>query len=111
MTNSNLYSILIDKKGVGIKSHSLICKGGVMESKVKELLDDKIKDLNLFVSSVYYSNEEGIKTLNIELDSNEVIDVNKITEATKIINPIMDDNNLCDDIDVLDIHSKEKGDE
>lgn len=82
-----------------------------MESKVKELLDDKIKDLNLFVSSVYYSNEEGIKTLNIELDSNEVIDVNKITEATKIINPIMDDNNLCDDIDVLDIHSKEKGDE
>ncbi len=82
-----------------------------MESKVKELLDDKIKDLNLFVSSVYYSNEEGVKTLNIELDSNEVIDVNKITEATKIINPIMDDNNLCDDIDVLDIHSKEKGDE
>lgn len=82
-----------------------------MESKVKELLDDKIKDLNLFVSSVYYSNEEGIKTLNIELDSNEVIDVNKITEATKIINPIMDDNNLCEDIDVLDIHSKEKGDE
>ena len=81
-----------------------------MESKVKELLDDKIKDLNLFVSSVYYSNEEGIKTLNIELDSNEVIDVNKITEATKIINPIMDDNNLCNDIDVLDIHSKEKGD-
>ena len=82
-----------------------------MESKVKEMLDDKIKDLNLFVSSVYYSNEEGVKTLNIELDSNEVIDVNKITEATKIINPIMDDNNLCDDIDVLDIHSKEKGDE
>ena len=82
-----------------------------MESKVKELLDDKIKDLNLFVSSVYYSNEEGIKTLNIELDSDEVIDVNKITEATKIINPIMDDNNLCNDIDVLDIHSKEKGDE
>ena len=81
-----------------------------MESKVKELLDDKIKDLNLFVSSVYYSNEEGIKTLNIELDSNEVIDVNKITEVTKIINPIMDDNNLCNDIDVLDIHSKEKGD-
>ena len=82
-----------------------------MENRVKELLDDKIKDLNLFVSSVYYSNEEGVKTLNIELDSNEVIDVNKITEATKIINPIMDDNNLCEDIDVLDIHSKEKGDE
>ena len=81
-----------------------------MESKVKALVDDKIKALVLFVSSVYYSTEEGVKTLNIELDSEEIIDVNKITEATKIINPIMDDNNLCNDIDVLDIHSKEKGD-
>ena len=81
-----------------------------MESKVKALVDDSIKDLGLFVSSVYYSTEEGVKTLNIELDSEEIIDVNKITEATKIINPIMDDNNLCNDIDVLDIHSKEKGD-
>lgn len=81
-----------------------------MESKVKALVDGNIKDLGLFVSSVYYSTEEGVKTLNIELDSEEVIDVNKITEATKIINPIMDDNNLCNDIDVLDIHSKERGD-
>jgi hypothetical protein len=80
-----------------------------MENKVKALVDDKIKDLNLFISNIYYSTEEGIKTLNIELDSSEVIDVNKITEATKIINPIMDDNHLCDDVDVLDIHSKEKG--
>ena len=81
-----------------------------MEDKVKSLVDNKIKDLNLFVSSVYYSTLDGVKSLNIELDSNEVIDVNKITEATKIINPIMDENNLCNDIDVLDIHSKEKGD-
>ena len=81
-----------------------------MEEKVKVLVDGSIKDLGLFVSSVYYSTEEGVKTLNIELDSNEIIDVNKITEATKIINPIMDDNNLCNDIDVLDIHYKEKGD-
>ena len=82
-----------------------------MKEKVKKLVDDNIKDLGLFVSDVYYSTEEGIKTLNVELDSDEVIDVNRITEATKIINPIMDENNLCDDIDVLDIHSKEKGDE
>lgn len=81
-----------------------------MKEKIKTLLDDEIKSLNLFVSDVYISNEEGIKQLNIELDSDEVIDVNKITEATKIINPIMDDNNLCNDIDVLDIHSKVKGD-
>ena len=82
-----------------------------MKDKVKELIDPIIKSLDLFVSDVYYSNEEGVKTLNIELDSDTVIDVNRITEATKLINPVMDDNNLCDDVDVLDIHSKEKGDE
>ena len=81
-----------------------------MKDKVKELIDPVVGSLELFVSDVYYSNEEGVKTLNIELDSDTIIDVNRVTEATKIINPIMDDNNLCDDIDVLDIHSKEKGD-
>ena len=43
--------------------------------------------------------------------SDSVIDVEKITLATKIINPILDKTNLLDDIDVLDIHSKEKGEE
>ena len=82
-----------------------------MKDKVKKLIDSVVESLELFVSDVYYSNEEGVKTLNIELDSDNVIDVNRITEATKLINPVMDDNNLCDDVDVLDIHSKEKGDE
>ena len=83
-----------------------------MKEKVKTLVDDAIKDLDLFVSDVYYSTEEGVKTLNVELDTlnKEAIDVDRITAATKIINPIMDENNLCNDIDVLDIHSKEKGD-
>ncbi len=81
-----------------------------MKDKVKQLVDPVIKSLGLFVSDVYYTDEEGVKTLNIELDSDTIIDVNRVTEATKIINPIMDDNNLCNDIDVLDIHSKEKGD-
>ena len=80
-----------------------------MKDKVKELIDPIIESLDLFVSDVYYSNEEGVKTLNVELDSDTVIDVNRITEATKLINPVMDSNNYCEDIDVLDIHSKEKG--
>ena len=81
-----------------------------MKDKVKELIDPIIESLDLFVSDVYYSNEEGVKTLNVELDSDTVIDVNRITEATKLINPVMDSNNYCENIDILDIHSKEKGD-
>lgn len=87
-----------------------LVEGGTMEEEIKSLISDAVKDLNLRVSSVYDSNEEGVKTRNIELDSDEVIDVEKITLATKIINPILDKTNLLNDVEVLDIHSKEKGD-
>ena len=82
-----------------------------MEEKIKSLISDAISELGLSVSGVYDTNEEGVKTRNIELDSDSIIDVEKITLATKIINPILDKTNLLDDIDVLDIHSKEKGEE
>ena len=43
-----------------------------MKDKVKKLIDPVVESLELFVSDVYYSNEEGVKTLNIELDSDNV---------------------------------------
>ena len=81
-----------------------------MKRQVQELLNDSIKDLNVFVDDAFISEEEGKKVYNIVLDSEEVIDLNKITEASRIINKIMDtNNNLPKDIDELDIYSKEKG--
>lgn len=82
-----------------------------MKEKVIEKVNPAIEELNMFVSDVYVSTEENIKNLNIELDSDEVIDVNRITEASKIINPIIDELDLIDGEYILDIHSKEKGDE
>ena len=82
-----------------------------MKEKVKNALDAKILDLGMFVTDVYMSTEEGDKTLNVELDSDDVIDVTRITEASKIINPIIDELDLVDGEYVLDIHSKVKGDD
>jgi ribosome maturation factor RimP len=81
-----------------------------MKEQVQELLNESIKDLNVFVDDAFISEEEGKKVYNIVLDSEEVIDLNRITEASRIINKIMDEkNNLPKDIDELDIYSKEKG--
>ena len=81
-----------------------------MKKQVQELLNDSIIDLNVFVDDAFISEEEGKKVYNIVLDSEEVIDLNKVTEASRIINKIMDENNnLPKDIDELDIYSKEKG--
>lgn len=82
-----------------------------MKKKVANLVDEAIKDLNVFVDDAYLDSEEGKKIFNIVLDSNEVIDLNRITEASRIINKIMDENSsLLEDADELDIFSKEKGD-
>ena len=82
-----------------------------MKKQVQELLNDSIKVLNVFVDDAFISEEEGKKVFNIVLDSSEVIDLNRITDASRIINKIMDNNgSLLEDIDELDIYSKEKGD-
>lgn len=80
-----------------------------MKSKVSTLVDESIKELNVFVDDAFISEEEGKKIFNIVLDSDEVIDLNRVTEASRIINKIMDDSSLLGDTDELDIYSKEKG--
>ena len=82
-----------------------------MKEKIKELVDESVKELNVFVDDSFLSTEEGRKVLNIVLDSDEIIDLNRITDASRIINKIMDAHeDLLQDCDVLDIYSKEKGD-
>ena len=81
-----------------------------MKEKISELVDESIKELNVFVDDAFTSTEEGKKIFNIVLDSEEVIDLDKVTAASRIINKIMDEHNdLLDDADELDIYSKEKG--
>lgn len=81
-----------------------------MKEQVAKLVDKEIESLNVFVDDAFVSTEEGKKLFNIVLDSEEVIDLNKITEASRIINKIMDDHEeVLGDIDELDIYSKEKG--
>ena len=83
-----------------------------MKEQMKELLDESIKDLNVFVDDAFISEEEGKKVFNIVLDSEEIIDLNKITDASRIINKIIYSNeDLLQDADELDNYSKEKGDD
>ena len=81
-----------------------------MKETVANLVNEEIKELNVFVDDAFISEEEGMKLFNIVLDSEEVIDLNKITDASRIINKIMDEHDeVLGDIDELDIYSKSKG--
>lgn len=81
-----------------------------MKEKVASLVDDEIRKLNVFVYDAFISSEEGKKIFNIILDSDEIIDLNKITDASRIINKIIDQHEeVLEDCDELDIYSREKG--
>lgn len=81
-----------------------------MKEKISNLVDNQIQSLNVFVDDVFISTEEGKKIFNIVLDSEEMIDLKLITEASRIINKIIDQNQILDDdIYEVDIYSKEKG--
>ena len=81
-----------------------------MKEKIAGLVNDSILGLNVFVDDAFISEEEGKKIFNIVLDSEEVIDLNRITDASRIINEIIDKHEeILEDSDELDIYSKEKG--
>ena len=81
-----------------------------MKEKISDLVGNEIQKLNVFVDDVFVSPVIGIQILNLGLDSEEVIDLNLITEASRIINKLIDQNQvLDDDIYEVDIYSKEKG--
>ena len=80
-----------------------------MKEKVKEIIGNSLDDLNLVVDDVIFEVENNHKFLRIVLDSPDIIDLNKIVEATKIINPLMDKADLIDEKYHLDIYGKSKG--
>lgn len=83
-----------------------------MLNKIKKIVGNSLDELNVFIDDAFIEKLEGKDVLNIVLDSNEVIDLNKVTEASRIINELLDkEDKLLENIYEVDIYSKEKGDE
>ena len=82
----------------------------IIKDVVASLINSSIEEYNVFVSDAFKSIVEGKTVFNIVLDSDEVIDLDKITEVSRIINKIMDETDKIEqDYDELDIYSEEKG--
>ncbi len=80
-----------------------------MKKDISLLVNDLIKEYNVHVEDAFIDKQEDSEVLNIVIDSSDVIDLNKITEVSRIINKAIDEKmNL--DVDYVDIYSKEKGD-
>ena len=73
--------------------------------KIKKAIEKPLKEIDLIVDKLEYKKGE----LNIILDSKDIIDLDKIVEATHIINKILDENDFIKESYTLDVSSKEKG--
>ena len=65
-----------------------------MKEKIIELVGDSLNKLNVWIDDVYLDEEGSNKFLHIVLDAEEIIPINTVVMATRIINPILDDANI-----------------
>lgn len=77
--------------------------------KVREMIEDQIKKNNYILDTVEYVKEGSTWFLRVVIDKNGVIDVEDCVEVSKIINPILDEQDPIEDNYILDVCSKEKG--
>lgn len=80
-----------------------------MENRIKEILSGKLDELDMFVDSVVYEKEGSNMFLRVCLDSPLVLDLEKIVEATKIIDPIIEKEDIIKEKYILEVYGKSKG--
>lgn len=80
-----------------------------MEDKIKKMLEEPLKEMDIRVDSVKLEKEDNNLFLRIVIDRDEIIDIDTCVEATNIINPILDREDPIEESYILDVSTKEKG--
>ena len=79
-----------------------------MKEKIVASIGNKLDDIGVYIYDVTYGKVDGENTLTIILDRDEIISLNEIVKATRIINPILDKLDLIKESYTLDVYAKEK---
>ena len=82
-----------------------------MENKIREIIGNNLDNLDLVIDSVKFEKEGNNDFLRICLDSKKTIDLDLITEASRIINDLIDNSDFELENYNLDIYGKSKGEE
>ncbi len=81
-----------------------------MREKIIDLSKSILEELNVYIDDVIYEKEGSENYLRVILDSAEIIDLKRVVEATKILNPLLDKEDLIAESYILDVYAKSKGD-
>lgn len=80
------------------------------EDLIKEV-GNKLDELNVYIYDVYTDKEGKDTYLRVVIDAEDMIDIDRVVKATKIIDPIIEKMNLIEGEYILDVYAKSKGDE
>lgn len=78
-----------------------------IEKKIKDLIESTIIDNGYKLDQVLYEKEGSLYFLRVVIDKVGVIDVEDCVTVSRLINPILDENDPIEDNYILDVCSKE----
>ncbi len=79
--------------------------------KIRENIENVLEKEKIVVDSITFEREGKYNFLRIVLDKTGGIDLDTIVKATNLINPILDKLDLIKEEYILDVLSKERGNE
>ena len=87
-------------------------RGGNMEKlkEIKQAIEPVINENGYLLDSLTYEKENNVNSLVVVIDKQGVIDVEDCVTVSNLINPILDEIDLIDESYVLDVCTKERGD-
>ena len=77
------------------------------EDVIKEI-GNKLDELNVYIYDVYEEKEGKDTYLRVVIDADDMIDIERVVKATKIIDPIIEKMNLINGEYILDVYAKSK---
>lgn len=80
-----------------------------LEKKVFNMIHSAIEESGYTLSSVNYEKEGSLYFLRVVIDSKDGISVEDCVTVSKLINPILDEEDPIEDNYILDVCSKEEG--
>lgn len=77
------------------------------EDLIKEV-GNKLDELNVYIYDVFEEKEGRDTYLRVVIDAEDMIDIDRVVKATKIIDPIIEKMNLIESEYILDVYAKSK---
>ncbi len=81
----------------------------MIEEKVKQLIESTLAKMGISIDQIIYEKEGSNYFLRIIIDRPKPIDIDTCVEVTHKINPLLDESDIIKNSYILDISSKEKG--